>query len=74
MDEIVKKFLLAGDKLMPEMHLMQPGLTYSDLRPFLKSKKQQKNLKKQKVHNIFIKTKQIKLVFKMTWLMEILST
>ena len=39
MDEIVKKFLLAGDKLMPEMHLMQPGLTYSDLRPFLKSKK-----------------------------------
>ena len=28
MDEIVKKFLLAGDKLMPEMHLMQPGLTW----------------------------------------------
>ena len=57
MDEIVKKFLLAGDKLVPEMHLIQPGLTYCDLRPFPKSKKEHKSLKKQKVDNIFIKTK-----------------
>ena len=57
MDEIVKKFLLAGDKLMPEMHLIQPGLKYCDLRPFPKSKKEHKILKKQKVDNIFIKTK-----------------
>ena len=27
MNEIVNKFLLAGDKFMPEMHLKQPGLT-----------------------------------------------
>ena len=29
---------------MPEMHLIQAGLTYSDLRPFAKSKKGHKNL------------------------------
>ena len=29
MNEIVNKFLLAGDKFMPEMHLKQPGFTYS---------------------------------------------
>ena len=29
MNEIVNKFLLAGDKFMPKMHLKQPGLTYS---------------------------------------------
>ena len=26
MNEIVNKFLLAGDKFMPEMHLRQPDL------------------------------------------------
>ena len=29
MNEIVNKFLLAGDKLMPEMHLRQPQFVYS---------------------------------------------
>ena len=29
MSEIVNKFLLVGDKFMPEMHLKQPGFTYS---------------------------------------------
>ena len=38
MNEIVNKFLLAGDKFMPEMHLKQPGFTYSACRPFTKSK------------------------------------
>ena len=28
-NEIVNKFLLAGDKFAPEMHLKQPGFTYS---------------------------------------------
>ena len=27
MNNIVNKFLLAGDKFMPEMHLKQPGFT-----------------------------------------------
>ena len=29
MNEIVKTFLLVGDKFMPEMHLKQPGFIYS---------------------------------------------
>ena len=29
MNEIVNKCLLTGDKFMPEMHLKQPGFTYS---------------------------------------------
>ena len=38
MNEIVKKVLLAGDKFMPEMHLKQPGFTYSARGPFTKNK------------------------------------
>ena len=36
MNEIVNKFLLVGDKFMPEMHLKQPGFTYSACGPFTK--------------------------------------
>ena len=36
MNEIINKFLLAGDKLMPEMHLKQSGFTYSACGPFTK--------------------------------------
>ena len=38
MNEIVNKFLLAGDQFMPEIHLRQPGLTYSACGPFKKIK------------------------------------
>ena len=38
MNEIVNKFLLAGDKFMAEMHLKQPGFTYSACGPFTKNK------------------------------------
>ena len=38
MNEIVNKFLLAGDKFMPEMHLRQPGFTYSTCGPFTENK------------------------------------
>ena len=38
MNEAVNKFLLAGDKFMSEMHLRQPGLTYSACGRFTKSK------------------------------------
>ena len=37
MNEIVNKFLSAGDKLMPKMHLRQPGFTYSACGPFTKN-------------------------------------
>ena len=38
MNEIVHTFLLVGDKFMPEMHLKQPGFTYSACGPFTKNK------------------------------------
>ena len=38
MDEIENKFLLAGNKFMPEMHLKQPRFTYSACGPFTKDK------------------------------------
>ena len=38
MNEIVNKFLLAGDKFMPEMHLKEPGFTYNARGPFTKNK------------------------------------
>ena len=38
MSETVNKFLLAGDKFLPEMHLNQPGFTYSACRSFTKNK------------------------------------
>ena len=34
MNEIINKFLLVGDKFMPEIHLKQPGFTYSVCGPF----------------------------------------
>ena len=38
MNEIINKFLLAGDEFMPDIHLRQPGLTYSARGPFTKNK------------------------------------
>ena len=38
MNEIVKNFLLAGDKFMPEMDLKQLRFTYSACGPFTKNK------------------------------------
>ena len=38
MNEIVNKFLFAGDKFMPEMHLKQTEFTYSACGPFTKNK------------------------------------
>ena len=38
MNDIINKFLLAGDKFMPEMHLKQPDFIYSACGPFTKNK------------------------------------
>ena len=46
MNEIVNKFLLAGDKFMPEMHLKQPGFTYSACGLFTKNKERIKKFMK----------------------------
>ena len=41
---------------MPKMHLRQPGSTYSTCRTFTKNKERIKNLKKQVIHKMFMKT------------------
>ena len=38
MNETVNKFLLSGDKFMPELHLKQPGFAYSGCGSFTKNK------------------------------------
>ena len=45
MNEIVNKFLLAGDKFMPEMHLRQQGFTYNACGPFTKNKERMQKFK-----------------------------
>ena len=45
MNEIVNKCLFAGNKFMPEMHLEQPGFTYSACGPFTKNKESIQNFK-----------------------------
>ena len=45
MNEIINKFLLVGDKFMPEMHLKQPGFTYSACGPFTKHAERIKKFK-----------------------------
>ena len=56
MNEIVNKSLLAEDKFMPETYLRQPGFTYRSCGTFTKSKERIKKLKKQKIHDILMKT------------------
>ena len=45
MNEIVNKFLLAGDIFMPKMNLKQPGFTYRACGPFTKNKERIKKFK-----------------------------
>ena len=45
MNEIVNKFLLAGDEFMLEMYLKQLGFTYSACGPFTKNKERTEKFK-----------------------------
>ena len=69
MNEIWNKFLLTGDKFMPEMHLKQPGITYSACGPLKKTKKELKSLCRQEIQILFTEMSLIKLVSNMIWLM-----
>ena len=44
-NEIVNKFLLAGDKFLPEMHLKQPEFTYIACRSSTENKERIERLK-----------------------------
>ena len=73
MNEIINKFLSAGDKFMPEMHLRQPRFTYSACGTFTKNKEGIKKIKETVYSRLLIKTKKINLVFNMIWTMEVLK-
>ena len=72
-NEVVNRLLLVGDTFMPEIHLKQPGFTYSACGLFTKNKEKIQNLKKQEIRVLFTKMNLIKLVFNMIWLMVILK-
>ena len=55
MDDIINKLLLLGDIFMPEMHLRQPGFTYSACGPFAKLKKEYNSLNKLEIQDMFTK-------------------
>ena len=63
MNKIVKNFLLAGDKCMPETHLKQPGFTYSACVLFTKNKE------RTEIETLLTEMILIKLVFNIIWLM-----
>ena len=46
MNNIINKFLLAGDKFMPEMHLRQPQFVYNACGPFTRHKERIKEFKR----------------------------
>ena len=73
MNEIDNKFLLAGDKFMPEMHIKQSRFTYSVCGPFAKNKEWIQKLKETGDKNYIYKMNLRKLVFNKIWHMEILK-
>ena len=72
MNEIVNKFLLTGDKFMPEMHLKQPGFTYSGCELFAKNKERIQKFKETGDIS-YIYKKELDKAFSMIWLIEVLK-
>ena len=66
MNTIVNRFLLVGDKFTSEMHLKQPGFTYSACGPSTKNKEKIEKF----MQTLFMKMSLIKPVFNLIWLME----
>ena len=64
MNNIINKFLLAGDKFMPEMHLRQPQFTYSAAcGPFTKHKQRIQKFKETGDTNFIYKNELDKACF-----------
>ena len=63
MNEIVDKFLLAGDKFMVKIHLKQPGFTYSACEPFTKNKERIQKVKETEDRNYVYKNELDKVSF-----------
>ena len=63
MNNIINKFLLAGDKFMPEMYLRQPQFTYSACGPFTKHKQKIQKFKETGDTNYIYKNELDKVCF-----------
>ena len=63
MNNAINKFLLAGDKFMPEMHLRQPQFTYSACGSFTKHKERIQKFKESGDTNYIYKNKLYKACF-----------
>ena len=63
MNDLINKFLLAGDKLMPEIHLKQPGFTYIACGPFAKSKERIQKFKETRDKKYIYKNEMDKACF-----------
>ena len=61
MNNIINKFLLAGDKFMPEMHLRQPRFVYSACGPFTRHKERIKEFKRKGNTRLLYRNKDIKM-------------
>ena len=49
MNNVINKFLLAGDKFIPEMHLRQSQFVYSARGPFTRHKRELKKIRQSRV-------------------------
>ena len=65
MNNIINKFLLAGDTFMPEMHLRQPQFTYGACGPFTKHKQRIQKFKETGDTNYIYKNELERLVLLM---------
>ena len=63
MNNIINKFLLAGDNFMPEMHLRQLQFTYSACEPFTKQKQRIRKIKETGDTNFIYKNELDKACF-----------
>ena len=70
MNEIINTFLMLGDKFMPEMHLKQPGFSYSACGPFTKNEERIEKFMQTGNTDLIYKNDLINLVFNMIWLIE----
>ena len=73
MNEIGNKPFFPSNKSMPEMHLRQPGFTYSACDPFTKNKERIRKFKETGDSRYIYQNELDKAFFNMIWLKEILK-
>ena len=73
MNEVVNNFILGGDKFMSEIHLKQPGFTYSACRTYTKNKGRIQKSKETGDTKYIYKNELDKACFQHVWHMEVLK-